>query len=115
MQRRGRIKIPPLTAGGEDRIRLFLVEYNRSYREEKAGGAVLVYMGEGFGHQLHGSTYSYFPTNDNRHVEDGMGRTSGKGVRLIMIHAITRDGPLTVLDEETGLPMEEVFFQGLSQ
>ncbi|CAN0587529.1 unnamed protein product, partial [Laminaria digitata] len=50
-------------------------------------------MDESFCHQLHGSAYSYFPTDDKGQVEDGMGRTSGKGVR-IMIHAITRDGPM---------------------
>ncbi|CAM9200527.1 unnamed protein product, partial [Laminaria digitata] len=94
VRRRGRIKTPPLTAERMNRIRRFLVEYNRAYHEEKARGAVLVHMDESFCHQLHGSTYSFFPTNGNGQVEDGMGRTSGKGVRLIMIHAITRDGPL---------------------
>ena len=31
-------------------------------------------------------------------VQDGMGRTSGKGLLVIMVHAVTKDGPLVSRD-----------------
>lgn len=66
-------------------------------------------MNESFCHQPHGSAYSYIPANDDGQAVDGMDRTSGKGLRLIPTHAITRYGPLGALDEEVGLHILLIF------
>ena len=78
--------------------------------EEKDGSHVIVYMDESFVHQLHGSAYSYFLADENGVVQDGIGRTSGKGLRLIMVHAITKEGPLVGLTDD-GQPIEEGWFK----
>ncbi|CAB1118710.1 unnamed protein product [Ectocarpus sp. CCAP 1310/34] len=100
-----RIKIPPLNEERKNRIRLFLVKMDLAKRAEDAGVAVIVYMDESFVHQAHGSAYSYFPSNDKGVVQDEIGRTTGKGVRMIMVHAITKHGPLAELQE--GFPIRE--------
>lgn len=109
-RRRGRIKIPPLNEERKARIRRFLVEMNGALTEEEAETAVIVYMDESFVHQLHGSAYSYFFTDEDGVVQDGMGRTSGKGLRMIMVHAITKHGPLAECDDK-GFPIEEGWFK----
>lgn len=120
-RRRGRIKVPPFNEERLARIRRFLVEIDRAVKEENEGNAVLVYMDESFVHQAHGSAYSYFFMDQEGVVDDGFGRTSGKGLRLIMVHAITKHGPLvTRCDAEssdggiepTGFPVEEGWFKG---
>lgn len=79
-RRRGRIKTPPLDADRLARIRRFLVEMDIAKRAEDAGLAVIVYMDESFVHQAHGSPYSYFPSDEDGVVQDGIGRTTGKGL-----------------------------------
>ena len=59
---------------------------------------MIVYMDETLVHQLHGSDYSYFFMDEAGVLQDGMGRTSGKGLRVIVVHAITKDGPLDSRD-----------------
>ncbi|CAB1103515.1 unnamed protein product [Ectocarpus sp. CCAP 1310/34] len=108
-RRRGRIKTPPLNAERLAPIRRFLVEMDTAKRAEDAGLAVIVYMDESFVHQAHGSPYSYFPSDDDGVVQDGIGRTTGKGLRMIMVHAITKWGPLAKLCD--GLPIEEGWFK----
>lgn len=110
-RRRGKIKTPPFTEERMARIRQFLVEMDRAYSLEQKGDAVIVYMDESFIHQAHGSAYSYFFTDENGVTHDGFGRTSGKGSRMIMVHAITKHGPLVTRDEN-GVPIEEGWFTG---
>ncbi|CAM9886349.1 unnamed protein product, partial [Hapterophycus canaliculatus] len=93
-RRRGRIKTPPLNAERLARIRLFLVEMDLAKKAENSGLAVIVYMDESFVHQAHGSSYSYFPSDEDGVVQDGIGRPTGQGLRMIMVHAITKWGPL---------------------
>ena len=108
-RRRGRIKTPPLDADRLARIRQFLVQMDLVKRAEDAGQAVFVYMDESFVHQAHGSAYSFFPSDEDGVVQDGMGLTSGKGLRMIMVHAITKWGPLAKLCD--GFPIEEGWFK----
>ncbi|CAM9976181.1 unnamed protein product [Ectocarpus sp. 8 AP-2014] len=108
-RRRGRIKTPPLNAERLARIRRFLVEMDMAKAAEDAGLAVIVYMDESFVHQAHGSPYSYFPSDEDGVVQDGIGRTTGKGLRMIMVHAITKWGPLAKLCDE--FPIEEGWFK----
>lgn len=42
-------------------------------------------------------------------MEDGMGRTPGKGQRTSMVHAFTKDGPV-VTEDADGFPIPEFFF-----
>ncbi|CAN0433341.1 unnamed protein product, partial [Ascophyllum nodosum] len=93
-RRRGRIKTFPLDGKRLARIRRFLVEMDRAVKEEDKHEAIIAYMDESFVHQAHGSVYSYFFTDENGAVDDGFGRTIGKGLRMIMVHAITKHGPL---------------------
>ncbi|CAN0312171.1 unnamed protein product [Ectocarpus sp. 4 AP-2014] len=109
-RRRGRIKIPPLNDDRKARIRRFLVEMSAALTQEEKKEAVIVYMDESFCHQLHGSAYSYFLTDDDGVVQDGMGRTSGKGLRMIMVHAITKGGALAAVDENN-FPIPEGWFK----
>ncbi|CAB1120439.1 unnamed protein product [Ectocarpus sp. CCAP 1310/34] len=62
-------------------------------------------MDESFVHQAHGSAYSYFPSDDKGVVQDGTGRTTGKCLRMIMVHAITKHRPLE------GFPIREGWFK----
>ncbi|CAN0283484.1 unnamed protein product, partial [Ascophyllum nodosum] len=93
-RRRGRIKKPPLDEKRLTRIRMFLAEMDRAKRAEDAGEAVVVYMDESFVHQAHASVYSYFLADKNGEVDSAFGRTTGKGQRMIIVHAITKWGPL---------------------
>ena len=109
-RRRGRIKTPPLDGKRLARIRRFLVEMDRAVKEENKDEAVIVYMDESFVHQAHGSAYSYFFTDENGVVDDGFGRTTGKGLRMIMVHAITKHGPLVSRDSNV-VPIQEGWFK----
>ena len=83
---------PPLDGKRLARIRRFLVEVDRAVKKEDEHEAVVVYMDEGFVHQAQGSAYSYFFTDENGVVDDGFGRTTGKGLRMIMVHTIPNMG-----------------------
>lgn len=80
-RRRGRIKVFPLNKIRKARIRWFLITFSRSLPEKEAGDEAIVYMDESFRYQLHGSAYSYFFTDEDRVVQDGIGRISRKGQR----------------------------------
>ncbi|CAB1108957.1 unnamed protein product [Ectocarpus sp. CCAP 1310/34] len=101
-RRRGRIKTPPLNAER-------LVEMDMAKRAENAGLAVIVYTDESFVHQAHGSPYSYFPSDENGVVQDGIGRKTRKGLRMSMVHAITKWGALAKFCD--GFPIEEGWFK----
>ena len=106
VRRCGRIKIPPLTEPRKARIRRFLIEMNDALAQENEVRAIIVYMDENFVHQLHASAYSYFERDNKGVVHGGFGRTSGKGQRMIMVHAITKHGPLVTRDGD-GFPIPE--------
>ncbi|CAB1096826.1 unnamed protein product [Ectocarpus sp. CCAP 1310/34] len=109
-RRTGGIKIPPLNEERKNRIRLFLVEMNLAKRVEDAGVAVIVSIDESFVHHAHGSAYScYFPSDDKGVVQDGIGRTTGKGLRIFMVDAITVHRPSAELKE--GFPIREGWFK----
>lgn len=67
-RRPGKIKVPSPTPERLARIRRFLVEFDAAVREEERGDAVIVYI-ENFVHQLHGSTYSYFFTDESNVIK----------------------------------------------
>ncbi|CAN0169096.1 unnamed protein product [Ascophyllum nodosum] len=104
-------KKPPLDEKRLTRIRMFLAEMDRAKRAEDAGEAVVVYMDESFVHQAHASVYSYFLADKNGEVDSAFGRTTGKGQRMIIVHAITKWGPLVTRVPVSDFPIEEGWFK----
>ena len=113
-RRRGRIKKPPLNEKRLTRIRMFLAEMDRAKRAEDAGEAVVVYMDESFVHQAHASVYLYSLADKNGEVDSAFGRTSSNKQRTIIVHAITKWGPLVTRAPVTG-PTEEGWFKAKSK
>ena len=91
------------------RIRRFLLEINAATKEEDAGHAVIVYMDESLVHQAHASVYSFFLLDGRGEADSGFGRTTGKGQRMIIVHAITKHSPLVTRND--GFPIEERSFK----
>jgi transposase len=90
-------------------IRDFLIkfdEYYRHIRDDNPKGYVFVYLDESYVHQTHAGSYSYCTADDN-HVN----RSAGKGRRLIILHAITENGPLCELDDN-GRPVDILEWNG---
>jgi hypothetical protein len=69
---------------------------------EREGKAVLVYTDESYLHQNHAPGKSWISMNKDGDVID---RGTSRGRRLVMLHAITRDGPL-VTNDAAGNPIE---------
>lgn len=87
-----------------ERIREFIIDYNEVHCHIRDGNEkkyVFVYIDESYVHQNHCSDFSY-----GRDHEDEINRGSGKGRRLIILHAITKDGPLAEIDSATGKPVD---------
>ena len=72
------------------RTRQFLIEYSAALKQQDQDGThILVYMDESYVHQRHSANYTWASPSDPV-VHSG----SGKGNRLIIVHAISRDGLL---------------------
>ena len=101
------------------RIRAFLKEYAAALKKEEAGEVVLVYIDESFVHTNHYWRWGWFSVSNEVH------RKSGRGTRLILFHALTKDGLLAKRDRD-GTPFEatnvitdaafnaELVFEGLN-
>ena len=83
---------PRLMGSRVARIRRFLFEYSRALGLEKRGTHVIVYMDETYCHTNLASKYSWFCPDIEETTE--LIRASGQGLRLIVVHAMTRDGML---------------------
>jgi hypothetical protein len=70
------------------RIRKFVVEMHRARKMEDAGTHVVAFTDETYIHQNHSPLESWVKKERQKRV----GRTSAKGKRLIVLHAISRDG-----------------------
>ena len=70
------------------RIRKFVVEMHRARVMEDAGTHVVAFTDETYIHQNHSPLESWVKKEHQRRV----GRTSAKGKRLIVLHAISKDG-----------------------
>jgi transposase len=73
-----------------DRIRYFLLEYSRALRDQAAGTHVLVYTDETYVNTNHSRDRTWFNPDDDD--QKYMVKPSGKGARLVILHAITKDG-----------------------
>lgn len=79
--------------------------------EEETKRAVIIYMDDSFCQQLHRSVYSYVFRDSDGFIQDGMGCTSGEGLGLTMVHAITEEGPFLARDERSFAIREGCFKQ----
>lgn len=61
-------------------------------------------------HQAHSSAYSSFVRGENGVVTNGFGRASGKGLRMFMVHAIMKHGPLVTLGDNTDILIKDSWF-----
>lgn len=75
------------------RIRQFILEYAAASKEELDGTAVIVYMDESFIHSHHASKKGWFHPSNRDVIGDS------DGTRLILLHAMTEGGLLSVPDE----------------
>ena len=88
-------------------IRDFLIEYDKYYKLiEEGKDYVFVFMDESYVHSTHSSERSFMPQDNNL-----INKPSGKGTRLIILHAITKFGPLTELDD-VGRPIYDLIWRG---
>ena len=88
------------------RIRKYIIEMHTAMKDKDA---VIVYMDESYIHQNHALGMSWIKKDGPATV----GRSTGKGKRLIIVHAITKNGPLAELDEDNE-PIKEFSFEGES-
>jgi hypothetical protein len=77
-------------------IRRYLLRYSSFLEEQRRGECVLVWMDESYIHQGYCSAYSWFVDRGDP-VTPNRVRGSEKGKRLIIIHAMTKDGMLDSL------------------
>jgi len=75
------------------RIRTFLIQYNKALIEELKGQCVIVYTDESYINTSHARRYSWF--HPNTEEKNNVVRPSGRGRRLVLLHAFTKDGWLT--------------------
>ena len=84
----------------------FLVGLDKYVKLADSGeGIVFVFTDESYVHNTHCHDYSYLPTDTT------INRSSSKGRRLCIIHAITKDGPLVERDD-TGYPITDLVWKG---
>jgi hypothetical protein len=88
----GKIRLKKINPDPErnDVIRTYLKAYGDALALERRGTHIIVYFDESYVHQNHAPTESWLKEDGDRHVE----RSSSKGKRVIILHAITKDGPL---------------------
>ncbi len=88
----GKIRLKKINPDPErnDVIRTYLKAYGDALELERRGTHIIVYLDESYVHQNHAPTESWLKEGGDRHVE----RSSSKGKRVIILHAITNDGPL---------------------
>ena len=92
----------PTTPYAKWLFRRFVVQYNTALQEEKAKQAVVVYSDESYVNTGHHSQYGWFLP------EWRFRAATGKGSRLIIIHALTKDGLLTTNGPD-GKPLDVPF------
>ena len=91
-------------------LRAFLIKLDAYIKHINAGNTeklVFVFTDESYIHQLHTAKFSYLSKEERT---DGSDRKTGKGRRLIILHAITPDGPLCERDDN-GYPVDDLVWK----
>lgn len=92
-------------------LRNFLIRYNEIIDHINSGNEkkyVLVFQDESYVNEKHQKKYSY---QSEEEVKNGLDWSRGKGKRLVILHAITHDGPLCDRDED-GYPIDDLSWTG---
>ena len=100
-----------LAAQHHEALRNFLITLDKLEKMKADGNSenvVYVFMDESYVHENHQSKYSYLTKDE---VDNGTDWSTGKGKRLIILHAITEDGPLAERDEH-GYPIDCLDWRG---
>lgn len=94
------------TEARKARVREYLIDLARACAQEREDSAVLVFMDESYCHVNHCRTTSWYTENQTK------SNAKCKGGRLIIVHAITRDGPLVASSfvDDQGFPRREGWF-----
>ena len=90
-----RRKRPMGTASKEQmaqRMRSFIHQYSDALKQEEAGVAVIIDMDESYIHTQHRNRYMWALTSDEQGTQ--VRGTPSKGERLIIVHAMSKDGLL---------------------
>ena len=87
-------------------IRGFLYKYAAALKEEEAGRAVIVYMDESYVHAHHCSKHFWFSLAS---TQRDCVRGDNKGKRIIIMHAMTKDGLLEVEGVEPSNILTELY------
>ena len=72
------------------RIRAFLIQYSQALKEQAEGRCVIVYTDESYVNTNHARKQTWY--SDIATEKNDVVRPSGKGKRLVLLHAFTRDG-----------------------
>ena len=88
-----------------DAIGSYLIDYVAAKKRVAEGEVVAVCTDESFIHQGHQRGSSYFGNNSS-----AFNKKSGKGPRLIILHAMAEDGP--ICDYEDGKPIDDLVWNG---
>jgi hypothetical protein len=72
------------------RIRTFLIQYSQALKEQEEGRCVIVYTDESYVNTNHARMQTWY--SDIATEKNDVVRPSGKGKRLVLLHAFTRDG-----------------------
>ncbi len=89
-----------------DAIRDFLLKLDEYVVGMEENNIVPVCTDESYLHNNHSSGMSYYKDKEL------MGKSTSKGKRLIIMHAITPDGPLCEMDPVTNIPYDDLIWSG---
>ena len=87
-------------------IRSYIYKYARALKEQEEGTAIIVYMDESYIHAHHCSQYLWYSLSSDTKNDV---RGDGKGKRIIIIHAMTKDGLLQVSGVEPSNILTELY------
>jgi hypothetical protein len=76
------------------RIRTFLIQYSKAVVEQLQGRCVIVYTDESYVNTNHARKFTWY--HPELPEKKDVARPSGKGKRLVLLHAFTQDGWLTL-------------------
>ena len=97
-------------------MKRFLLEIDEALALEDAGEAIIVYMDESYIHENHASEWGWFKSETDKDGKETGHYTAmnAKGRRLIIVHAITKDGAVVTRDSN-GYPIEENSMKELTE
>ena len=90
-------------------IKDYLIDLDKYCRQMQTGenDQVFVFVDESYVNVHHGCKKSYLPTDTTK--DSKLSTKSGKGKRLVILHAISEDGPM-VEREDYGIPVDDLIW-----